>query len=88
MRTERLTILVSPDEKASMVAMAQSLGMTTSDMLRFAFASMNPVQANMVEGLTREVERSIDLARKAVADAHREVLETMKVTRGERVEAA
>ena len=88
LRTERLTILLTADEKAAMVARAQQLGMTTSDLLRFAYQSLQPESVELMQGLAREVEQSVMDARKAVADAHQEVSATLAVTRRDTARAA
>lgn len=83
-----MTILLTAEEKAAMVARAQRLGMTTSDMLRFAYQSLEPDNVELMQGLAREVEQAVADARKAVADAHQEVSATLKVTRRDRARAA
>lgn len=88
MRTERITILATPEQKAAMNAKARELGMTVSEMLRFAFDSLDPLETQLVEGLAREIDRAVTRAREAVADAHREVEETLRMTRSQEAAAA
>ena len=42
MKTDRLTLLVTPEEKAEMTARADAMGISTSELVRRAVRSHNP----------------------------------------------
>ena len=62
MRTERLTILVSPQEKAAIAARAKELGLSVGETLRFAFqaAGQTSVDDAFLEAFMADVERTME----------------------------
>ena len=62
MRTERLTILVSPEEKAAIKARARELGLSVGETLRFAFqaAGQTSLDDAFLEAFVADVERTME----------------------------
>ncbi len=81
MRTQRLTILVSEEEKRLMTEKARGLGMSVGEMLRFAYRSFGGASFDDVflEGLAEKVEESMAEAEanidRALASAERTLAE-------------
>lgn len=89
MKSERLTILVTPEEKAAMNAKAAEMHVSTSEMLRLAFdAFEEPENQALLSALADELERAVKRMSESLDAASREVEETLKVTRARRSEAA
>ena len=62
MRTERLTILVSPEEKAAITARARELGMSVGETLRFAFQAAGQASPDdaFLEAFVADVEQTME----------------------------
>lgn len=62
MRTERLTILVSPEEKAAITARARELGLSVGETLRFAFQAAGHTSADdaVLEAFVADIERTME----------------------------
>ena len=62
MRTERLTILVSPEEKAAITARARELGLSAGETLRLAFqaAGQTPMDDAFLEAFVADVEKTME----------------------------
>ena len=89
MKTERLTILVTPQEKAAMTAKAAEMHVSTSEMLRLAFdAFEEPENQALLNALADELERAVKRMGESLDAASREVEETLRVTRANRSQAA
>ena len=89
MTTERLTILVTPQEKAAMTAKAAEMHVSTSEMLRLAFdAFEEPENQALLNALADELERAVKRMGESLDAASREVEETLRVTRANRSQAA
>lgn len=76
MKSERLTILVTPQEKAAMTAKAAAMNVSTSEMLRLAFdAFEEPANQQLLAAMASQLER-------AVAGAHTRLDEANKTVEG------
>jgi hypothetical protein len=94
MKTERMTILVTPEQKASILARAQSLGLSAGEMVRRAVDNFHPSSQReddeaVLNALADELLSAAKEARAALNNATREVQLTVKqlakTRRGSRV---
>lgn len=74
MRSERVTFLVSPEDKAAMDAKAKAVGVTSSELIRLAVEAYDPsLDMSLLDAFADELERSVREARAALDAAHQEV---------------
>jgi len=84
MKTERMTVLVTPEQKAAILARASSLGLSAGEMVRRAVESYQPSAANAAEdevvlnALADELCSAANSARAALGEANREIQATLK----------
>jgi hypothetical protein len=84
MKTARMTVLVTPDQKATILNRAERLGLSAGEMLRRAVESYQPSAANSAEdeavlnALADELFAAARSARKALGEANREIKTTLK----------
>jgi hypothetical protein len=86
-KTERMTILVTPEQKAAITARAQRLGLSTGEMLRRAVETYDASKSeneSVLNAIADEVFVAAKTARSALADANREVRATLKHLAGKR----
>lgn len=70
MKTERLTILMSSDEKAALNHRAQQLDIPTGEYVRRAIANYDPdLESAELVALADELERVVDDTERKVDDA-------------------
>jgi hypothetical protein len=55
MKTERMTLLIAPDDKAAITARAESLGMSVSELVRQAAMGYDPEERAYLDELARLV---------------------------------
>lgn len=87
MKTARMTILLTPDQKAAIHARAERLGISTGEMVRRAVDSYGQVAANdaksesevVLDALADELLAAAEEAKAALAAANRDVMETVKL---------
>lgn len=87
MKTERMTVLVTPEQKTAILTRAQTLGLSAGEMVRRAVESYEPVKADeaALDALGQALQNAAKEARKAIADAQRELRATLsQLTRGRR----
>jgi hypothetical protein len=83
MKTERVTVLLTREQKAAILARASSLGMSTGEMVRRAVETYQPVSAGAMEdevvlnALADELFTAAKGARAALADANKSVQATV-----------
>ena len=80
MKTERLVILVTPEEKQRISARAKDLNLSTSEIVRRAVETFRPNERQEEEILDRiagELETSTKQARQALSAAQKAVDETL-----------
>lgn len=85
-KTERLTILVSSEEKALLVGRAKGLGISAGEMIRRAVFEYRPTtettESEMVlNALADELITAAKEARQALNSAEKELQTTLKVLR-------
>jgi hypothetical protein len=84
MKTERMTVLVTPEQKAAILARAQSLGLSAGEVVRRAVESYDPLARGVEEDeavlsmLADELLAAAKSARAALNDANNEVQSTLK----------
>ncbi|MGI9303935.1 MAG: plasmid mobilization protein [Gammaproteobacteria bacterium] len=72
MKTERMTILVTPDEKAAINARAESLRIPAAEFVRRAVADYDPnLESAELVALADELERVVESTEEKVDDALR-----------------
>ena len=79
MKTERMTILVTPKEKAAILARAQGLGLSAGEMVRRAVESYKAAEEDeiVLNALADELYTAAKEARKALGKATRELRSTL-----------
>lgn len=83
MRSERLTILVTPDEKAAMTKMADRLKMSVGELLRYGFELAQEIGSPAdLEALAAHVSRDMDRTARLLDEANAALEETLRTTRG------
>lgn len=89
MRNERLTILVTPTERASIAARAKALGVSNSEMLRLAFDAYEEAAPRQeLEILAEALERTVADIRRSLDEARHEVAVTLAEFHAGRKDAA
>jgi len=84
MKTERMTVLVTPEQKSAILARADSLGLSVGEMVRRAVQSYEPSAASAAEdevvlnALADELFAAAKSARAALRKANHEVQATLK----------
>ena len=84
MKTERMTVLVTSEQKSAILARASSLGLSVGEMVRRAVASYKPSAEGAAEdevvlnALADELFAAAKTARTALRGANREVEATLK----------
>ena len=82
MKSERMTILVTPEQKAAITARAESLGLSAGEMLRRAVETYQgePKQEGeaLLNALADELFAAAKSARAALSSANKEVRATLK----------
>jgi hypothetical protein len=75
MKTERMIVLVTPEQKAAILTRAQSLGLSAGEMVRRAVESYEPTRADeaALDALGMALQAAAKDARKALAAATREL---------------
>ncbi|MGE5567167.1 MAG: hypothetical protein ACM3YN_13565 [Parcubacteria group bacterium] len=85
MKTERLTILVTPEEKAAMTARAAEMHVSTSEMLRLAFdAFEEPTNQQLLDALGKELQAAAARAHTRLDEANRTVEQVLGELRASR----
>ena len=78
MKTERLVILVTPEQKQAIMARAKSLNMSAGEIIRRSVEDYRPNEEEAVlTALADELERSAKQTRKALAAARGELRQTL-----------
>lgn len=82
-KTERLTVLISPEEKAALVARAKGLGLSAGEMIRRAALEYRPAQEAaeselVLNALADELITAAKEARQALNSAEKELRSTLK----------
>jgi hypothetical protein len=76
-KSERLTILVTPDQKRAIASKAKSLNLSAGEVVRRAVDSYRTdEEERMLAALADELERSVKEARKAIREALGELQRT------------
>jgi chromosome condensin MukBEF ATPase and DNA-binding subunit MukB len=83
MKTERMTILVTPEQKAAILARAERLGMSAGEMVRRAVESYDPAAVPdedqaVLDALADELFAAAEGARMALREANEELQSTLK----------
>jgi hypothetical protein len=86
LKTERLTVLVSPEEKATLHARAEALSISTGEMIRRAALAYRPsdqaAESEIVlEALADELIAAAKEARQALNSAEKELRATLRTLR-------
>lgn len=88
MRTERLTILITPEEKADLSAKADRLGLTASDLVRLAVDGFDVCAVEQVLLVAAEqIERSVEQMNEVLDETHAFVQGQLAEMRAERAAA-
>jgi predicted DNA-binding protein len=72
MKTQRVTLLVSPEDKRRFKSLAEDSGVTMSELVRQAVDAYNVSSINetrQLAALTRELRQAMPAMRKSVRDA-------------------
>jgi hypothetical protein len=81
-KTERMTILVTPEQKAAITARAESLGLSAGEMLRRAAETYSsdakPGSEDLLNALADELFAAAKSARAALSSANKEVRTTLR----------
>jgi hypothetical protein len=83
MKTERMTVLLTREQKAAILARASSLGMSTGEMVRRAVETYQPASSGALEdevvlnALADELFTAAKSARAALVDANKNVQATV-----------
>lgn len=79
MRSQRVTILLTEEEKAAMTAKAARLNVTTSELLRLAFDAFEEAEDRaLLDGMADELEQSVARARSSLKGARAELSATLR----------
>jgi hypothetical protein len=83
MKTERMTILVTPEQKAAILARAERLGVSAGEMVRRAVESYDPAAGSdedqaVLDALADELFAAAEAARTALREADEELQSTLK----------
>jgi predicted ATPase len=89
MRSQRVTILLTPQEKAAVTAKAAKLKVTTSELLRLAFDAFDEAEDRaLLDGIADQLELSVSRARTSLSEARSELSATLREARQGRRRAA
>jgi hypothetical protein len=78
MKTERMVILVTPEQKATIATRAKELNLSAGEIVRRAVATYRPNDdEQLLNALADELGRSVRDSRKALKDALSEVNKTL-----------
>jgi len=78
MKTERLVVLLTPEQKRVIVGRAKSLNLSAGEVIRRSVESYRPNEEEaLLEALAGELERSVRETRKALGSARAEVRQTL-----------
>ena len=83
MKTERMTVLVTREQKAAILARASSLGLSTGEMVRRAVETYAPSSPSakedevLLNALADELFTAAKIARAALVDANKNVQATV-----------
>ena len=83
MKTERMTVLVTREQKSAILAHASSLGLSAGEMMRRAVETYKPADRSTVEdesvldALADELFAAAKSARAALVDANKEIQATV-----------
>ncbi|HET9189386.1 MAG: ribbon-helix-helix protein, CopG family [Deltaproteobacteria bacterium] len=86
MKTERVTLLISPDDKRRFQNLAEDRGITTSELVRqavHAFGTASVDEAHELAALTRELRQTIPDMRRSLRDANAAAERAIAVLRGD-----
>lgn len=79
MKTERMTILVTPDQKRAITALAKKLKLSAGEVIRRAVEGYRPNEEEMVlNALADELDRAVKEARKSIKEALHETQRTLE----------
>jgi predicted trehalose synthase len=83
MKTERMTILVTPEQKAAILARAERLGVSAGEMVRRAVESYDPAAGSdedqaVFDALADELFAAAEAARTALRAANEELQSTLQ----------
>ncbi len=88
MRTERLTILITREEKADIAAKAEQLGVTASELVRLAVDGFDvSATEQLLNSVAEQLERSVEEMNAIIDDTHDFVQRTLSEMRAERTAA-
>jgi len=89
MKTERLVVLLTPEQKRVIVGRAKSLNLSAGEVIRRSVESYRPNEEEaLLEALAAELERSARETRKALGSARAEVRQTLNYLANRRRPAA
>ena len=78
MKTERLVVLVTPEQKQAIMARAKTLNLSAGEVIRRSVEGFRPNEEEAVlSALADELERSAKATRKALSAARNEVRQTL-----------
>lgn len=80
MKTERMTILLTPAEKTAIADRARQLDLSAGEVIRRAVLVYQPTGESeaVLSGLADELQRAAKEARRAMAEARKELDETLR----------
>lgn len=88
MRSERLTILVTPEERADIDGKAARLGVTASELVRLAVDGFDVSQTELfLNAIADELEKAVEHMNKTLDETHESVQHELAEMRRERAEA-
>jgi hypothetical protein len=85
MKTERVTLLISPDDKRQLQGLAEDRGMTASELVRQAvqaYGASSIDETRELAALTRELREAIPGMRRSLRDANTAAERAIAVMRG------
>jgi len=85
MKTERVTLLISPGDKRELQKLAEDRGVTTSELVRQAvqaFGASSIDETRELAALTAELRAAIPSMRKSLRDANASVERAIATVRG------
>jgi hypothetical protein len=85
MKTERMAVLVTPEQKSAILARAESLGLSAGELVRRAVESYHPSSSRkagedeaVLNALADELLAAAKSARASLRDANKEIQWTLK----------
>jgi hypothetical protein len=85
MKTERVTLLISPDDKRQLQGLAEDRGMTASELVRQAvqaYGANSIDETRELTALTRELREAIPGMRRSLRDANTAAERAIAALRG------